>query len=143
MWGDDDKKIVVAESLGYDYFHRKDKMFTNICELGFVRSGSKSGAYTWRPSVTESKAELIAWTKKSNPLKVLTMHMNKLVASILRTPIGAKLAKVIGRGPLHQEIVDQMAENKTKPIRDFFDHLVASEKTADEIFLTQIGQTKF
>ena len=70
-------------------------------------------------------------------------RMTKLVALILKSPIGANLAKVIGRGPRHQEIVDQIAYNKTAPIRDFFDNLVADEKTADETFLTQIDQTKF
>ena len=68
---------------------------------------------------------------------------SKLVALALKNPIGANLAKVIGRGPRHRERVDHIADNKTKPIRDFFDNLVAGEKTADEIFLTQIGQTKF
>lgn len=143
MWGDNENKLVIAESLGYDFFNRKRKMFTNICELGFARSGSKSGAYTWRPNITASKAELIAGTQKRNPFKVLTIHMNKIVASILRTPIGAKLAKLIGRGPRHQETLNQTTDAKTKPIRDFFDNLVAGESTADEIFLTQIGQTKF
>ena len=68
---------------------------------------------------------------------------SKLVAFVLKSPIGANLAKIIGRGPRHQEIVDQIADNKTKSIRDFFDNLVSGEKTADEIFLTQIGKTKF
>ena len=68
---------------------------------------------------------------------------SKLVALVLKSPIGANLAKVIGRGPRHQETVDYDADVKTKPIQDFFDNLVSGEKTADEIFLTQIGQTKF
>ena len=68
---------------------------------------------------------------------------SKLVALVLKSPIGANLAKVIGRGPRHQETVDHNAGVRTKPIQDFFDNLVSGEKTADEIFLTQIGQTKF
>jgi hypothetical protein len=67
----------------------------------------------------------------------------QFISFSLRTSIGAKLAKIIGRGPRHQETIDLAADTKTKPIRDFFDNLVASEKTADEIFLTQIGETKF
>ena len=68
---------------------------------------------------------------------------SKLIALVLKNPIGANLAKVIGRGPRHQETLNQTTDAKTKPIRDFFDNLVAGESTADEIFLTQIGQTKF
>ena len=68
---------------------------------------------------------------------------SKFVALVLKSEIGANLAKVIGRGPRYQETVDYMADVKTKPIRDFFDNLVSGEKTADEIFLTQIGKTKF
>lgn len=143
MWGDDDKKIVIAEKLGYDYFKRKDTMFANIRSLGFSLKRPLTGVYIWRPNKEKAQAEISDTLKKTTYLMKTKKRTSKLVALALKNPIGANLAKVIGRGPRHQETVDHMADNKTKPIRDFFDNLVAGEKTADEIFLTQIGQTKF
>ena len=143
MWGDDDKKIVIAESLGYDYFKRKDTMFANIRSLGFSFQRPLTGVYTWRPNKEKAQAELADTKKKSAYLVKTKKRTSKFVALILKSAIGANLAKVIGRGPRHQETVDQASDTRAKPIRDFFDNLVANEKTADEIFLTQIGQTKF
>lgn len=143
MWGDDDKKIVIAENLGYDYFKRKDTMFVNIRSLGFSFQRPHTGVYTWRPNKERALAE-IADTAKNSTYSVKTKKLtSKLVALVLQNPIGANLAKLIGRGPRHQEALNQTTDAKTKPIRDFFDNLVAGEKTADEIFLTQINQTKF
>ena len=143
MWGDDDKKIVIAENLGYDYFKRKDTMFVNIRSLGFSFQRPLTGVYTWRPNKERAQAEIADTRKKATYLMKMANGTTKLVALILKSPIGANFAKVIGRGPRHQETVDQIADTKTKPIRDFFDSLVADEKTANEIFLTQISQTKF
>jgi hypothetical protein len=143
MWGDDDKKIVIAESLGYDCFKRKDTMFANIRSLGFSFHRPLTEVYTWRPNKEKARAEIAHTVKNSTYLVQLKKRALKIVALILKSPIGANLAKVIRRGPRHQEIVDQLADNKTKPILDFFDNLVSGEKTADEIFLTQISQTKF
>ena len=143
MWGDDDKKIVIAESLGYDYFKRKDTMFANIRSLGFSFQRPLTGVYTWRPNKEKAQAEIADTLKKTIYLVKTKKQTSKLVALVLKSPIGANLVKVIGRGPRHEETLNHMAGDKTKPIRDFFDNLVASEKTADEIFLTQIGQTKF
>ncbi len=143
MWADDDKKIVIAESLGYDYFNRRNIMYSNIRSLGFSFQRPHADVYTWRPNKEKSQAESADTLKKTSYLVKTKKRMTKLVALILKSPIGANLAKVIGRGPRHQEIVDQISYNKTAPIRDFFDNLVADEKTADETFLTQIDQTKF
>jgi len=143
MWGDNENKLVIAESLGYDFFNRKRKMFTNICELGFARSGSKSGAYTWRPNITASKAELIAGTQKRNPFKVLTIHMNRIAASILRTPIGAKLAKLIRRGPRHQETLNQTSDAKTKPMRDFLTTLLPANQQPMKFSLLKLAKRSF
>ncbi len=143
MWGDDDKKIVIAESLGYDYFKRKDTMFANIRSLGFSFQRPLTGVYTWRPNKEKAQAEIADTLKKTVYLVKTKKRTSKLVALVLESPIGANLAKVVGRGPRHQETVDHNADVKTKPIQDFFDNLVSGEKTADEIFLTQIGQTKF
>ena len=143
MWGDDDKKILIAENLGYDYFKRKDTMFANIQSLGFSFQRPLTGVYTWRPNKEKAQAEFANAVKKSTNLVKVKKHASKFVSLVLKNPIGANLAKVIGRGPRHQETVDHMADVKTKPIREFFNNLVSGEKTADEIFLTQIGQTKF
>jgi hypothetical protein len=142
MWGDDDKKIIIAESLGYDST-RKDTMFANIRSLGFAFQQRSAGVYTWRPNKEKAQAEFANAVKKPAYLVKTKKRTSKFVALVLKSPIGANLAKFIRRGPRHQEIVDHVADVKTKPIRDFFENLVASEKTADEIFLTQIGQTKF
>ncbi len=143
MWGDDDKKIVIAESLGYDYFNRRNVMYSNIRSLGFGFQRPLTGVYTWRPNKERALAEIAATPKKTTYLVKVKKRASKLVALVLKSPIGANLAKVIGRGPRHEETVVHNADVKTKPIRDFFDNLVSGEKTADEIFLTQIGQTKF
>jgi hypothetical protein len=143
MWGDDDKKIVIAEWLGYDWFNRKDTMFANIRSLGFSLERLLTDVYTWRPNKEKAQAEIADTKKKPAYLVKIKKHTSKFVALILKSAIGANLAKVIGRGPRHQETVDQAADTMTKPIRDFFDNLVSGEKTADETFLTQISQTKF
>jgi hypothetical protein len=143
IWGDDDKKIVIAEDLGYDYFKRKDTMFANIRSLGFSFQRPLTGVYTWRPNKEKAQTEIADTPKKMAYLMKTKKRASRFVALILKSPIGANLAKVIGRGPRHRERVDHIADNKTKPIRDFFDNLVASEKTADEIFLAKISQTKF
>ncbi len=142
MWGDDDKKIVVAESLGYDYFHRKDKMFANIRDLGFVYNRPHKSVYAWRPNMSKSRSEAAIASKKPT-IKLRTMkRAAKIVATVLRTPLGANLAKLMGRGPRHQDIINMRADSTTKPLRDFFESLVADEMTPDETFLGQLGQTK-
>jgi hypothetical protein len=143
MWGDDDKKIVIAESLGYDYFRRKNLMYSNIRSLGFQFQRPLTGVYTWRPNKEKAQTELTNAMKTPNYLVKVKRRATRFISLILRTSIGANLAKIIGRGPRHPETIDQADDNRTKPIRDFFDNLVAGEKTADENFLTQIGQTKF
>ena len=147
MWGDDDKKLVIAESLGYDYFKRKNIMFTNIRELGFVYKRPRTSEYTWRPNKAKAQAELANAIKSPTPLsyfkKRATKRAIKIVVVILKNPLGANLAKLIGRGPRHQVIVDKTVYLQTKPLRDFFENLIADEKTPDEYFLTQIERTKF
>lgn len=143
MWGDDHKKLVIAESLGYDYFKRKNIMFTNIRKLGFVYKRNQTDLYTWRPNKAKAKAELANAVKSPTLLSYLKKRAIKIAVVILKNPLGANLAKLIGRGPRHQATVDASTDIKTKPLRDFFDNLVAGEKTSDENFLTQISQTKF
>ena len=139
MWGDDEKKLVIAEGLGYDYFKRKDIMFANICKLGFARNRNQTKPYTWRPNKAKAQAELANAIKSPTPLsyfkKRATKRAIKIVVVILKNPLGANLAKLIGRGPRHQATVDKTVYLQTKPLRDFFENLVANERTPDEIFL--------
>ena len=118
-------------------------MYSNIRSLGFSFQRPHAGVYTWRPNKEKALAEIVAAPKKTKYLVKVKKRTARFVALVLKSPIGANLAKVIGRGPRHQETLDHMADNKTKPIQEFFDNLVAGEKTADEIFLTRIGKTKF
>jgi hypothetical protein len=143
IWGDDDRKVVIAESLGYDFFNRKRKMFTDICELGFARSGSKSGAYIWRPNINASQAELAAAKKRPTLLLRARIRTLKYIGAFIRTPIGSNLAKLIGRGPLYEATTNTKQESKIEKIQDFFEDLIPREKSPDEKFLSQIGQSKF
>ena len=139
MWGDDDKKLVIAESLGYDYFKRKNIMFPNIRELGFVYKRPQTSEYTWRPNKAKAQAELARSMKSQTRLSYLKKRAMrraiKIVVVILKNPLGANLAKLIGRGPRHQGIDDKTDYLQTKPLRDFFENLVSNERTPDEIFL--------
>ena len=140
MWGDDDKKLVIAESLGYDYFKRKDIMFANIRKLGFVYKRNQTDLYTWRPNKAKAQAELNSAIKNQTPQSYLKKRAIKIAVVILKNPLGANLAKLIGRGPRHQVMVDTSADLQTKPLRDFFENLVTNERTPDEIFLKPITE---
>ena len=135
MWGDDHKKLVIAESLGYDYFKRKNIMFTNIRELGFVYKRPQTSEYTWRPNKAKAQAELANAMKSPTPLSYLKKRAMKIAVVALKNPLGANLAKLIGRGSRHQATVDASTDIKTKSLRDFFENLVSNERTPDEIFL--------
>ena len=140
MWGDDDKKLVIAESLGYDYFKRTNIMFTNICKLGFVYKRNQIDLYTWRPNKAKAQAELANAMKSPTPLSYLKKRALKIAVIALKNPLGANLAKLIGRGPRHQATVDKTVYLQTKPLRDFFENLVANERTPDEIFLKPMAE---
>ncbi len=143
MWGEDGEHLIIAEKLGLDYFDRKNTMFRNICSLGFMLQQPLKDVYIWQPNKEKAQAQVTNLMKKPTFLTKSKKRSLKFVALLLKSSIGANLAKVIGRGPRHHAILNQILDDKTKPIRDFFDNLVPDEKTADEIFLTQIGQTKF
>ncbi len=143
IWGDDDKKLVIAESLGYDFFKRKNIMLKNIRERGFVFTRIQTSEYTWQPNKVKAQAEEVAATRKTTLVVQLRKRASKVIVVILKNPLGSSLAKFIRRGPKHQAIVDVSTDIQTQPLRDFFENLVANEKTPDEAFLTQLGQTKF
>ena len=141
-WGDTDKKLVLAESLGYDYFKRKQAMFTDIRTESFTVNRS-SGFTIFRPNKISTTAQLIESSSTSSftartKCKV-TKRVDQLIVRTLRTKIGRQLAKLIKRGPIHQNKIDAASTARalaqTQPLYDFFENLVADERTPDELFL--------
>ena len=137
-WGDTDKKLVLAESLGYDYFKRKQAMFTDIRTESFTVNRS-SGFTIFRPNKLSAAAQLIdssstpSFTARTK--RKVIKRVDKIIVPTLRTKIGQQLAKLIKRGPIHQNEVTTAIDAATKPLCDFFENLVADERTPDEIFL--------
>ena len=145
-WGDNNKKLVLAESLGYDYFKRKNQMFSNIRSENFVVSRN-IGHTVFHPNQKLAEAQSTDPTKASSlSLRVknkATKRVTKLVVRILRNQIGQRLAELINRGPIHQNKLNSAFEAaaivQTQPLHDFFENLVADERTPDEIFLKPIN----
>ena len=141
-WGDTDKKLVLAESLGYDYFKRKEAMFTDIRTESFTVNRS-NGFTIFRPNKLSAAAQLFDSSKTpsitARTKRKVTKRVEKLIMRTLRTKIGQQLAKFINRGPIHQTNLDSASIAKalarTQPLYDFFENLVADERTQDEIFL--------
>ena len=137
-WGDTDKQLVLAEGLGYDYFKRKRAMFTDIRTANFTVNRS-SGFTIFCPNKASATAQLIessrtpsfASQKKQKTTKLVSVVMVRLA----KHPIGQQLAKLINRGPIHQTKVSEAIDAATQPLNDFFENLVADERTQDEIFL--------
>ena len=142
-WGDTDKKLVLAESLGYDYFKRKQAMFADIRAEGFFEGKLRDGHRIWKPNkeeaIIESKKHSEKQTFKTRASKRLSKMKDKLIAKLLRNQIGQQLAKQIKRGPIHQNKIDADLRARvfaqTQPLYDFFENLVADERTPDEIFV--------
>ena len=137
-WGDNDKKLVLAEGMGYDYFKRKHAMFADIRTANFTVNRS-TGLKIFRPN------QKFAEMQSSDLLKVPSFaartrsKANKqifnLVVRLLRNQIGQQLAKLINRGPLHRNKLSSLIDAQTQPLHDFFENLVTDERTLDEIFL--------
>lgn len=137
-WGDTDKKLVLAESWGYDYFKRKDSMLADIRTTSFTVNRN-AGFTIFRPNKALAAAQL-AESRKTPSFTARTKRKIKkrvanLIARVLRNKIGQKLAKLINRGPIPQNKVTSALDAETKPLHDFFENLVADERTQDEIFL--------
>ena len=137
-WGDTDKKLVLAEALGYDYFKRKQAMFTDIRTANFTVNRS-SGFTIFRPNKTSATAQLIESNRApsftAGTKRKVTKRVTKLIVPILRTKVGQQLAKLINRRPIHQNKVSEAIDAAIQPLHDFFENLVADERTQDEIFL--------
>ena len=142
-WGDTDKKIVLAESLGYDYFKRKEAMSSDIRAAGFFEGERRVGFRVWKPNkeaaVIESKKLRAKRTLKTRSQERISKRKDKLIAILLRNRVSQQLAKLIKRGPIHQNEIDSAstarAVAQTQPLNDLFENLVADERTQDEIFL--------
>ena len=141
-WGDTDKKLVLSESLGYDYFKRKQAIYTDIRTESFTVHRS-SGFTIFRPDKLSAVAQLFessstpSFTARTK--RKVTKRVDKIIVRTLRTKIGRRLAKLMKRGPVHQNKIDATstarASAQTQPLYDFFENLVADERTPDEIFL--------
>jgi len=142
-WGDTDKKLVLAESMGYDYFKRKHAMYADIRSAGFFGGELIDTHRTWKPGIEkasiESKKLSGKQTFKTRALKRFSKRKDKLIAKLLRSQIGQQLAKLINRGPVHQNKIDSdsiaKAIVRTQTLHDFFENLVPDERTRDEVFL--------
>ena len=138
-WGDTDKKIVLAESLGYDYFKRKEAMLADIRSSSFGVNRITNRVTIFRPNKTSALAQLIESNKApsfaARTKRKVTKRVTKLIVRILRTKIGQQLAKLINRGPIHKSKVTSRLDATTQPLNDFFENLVPEERTQDEIFL--------
>jgi hypothetical protein len=142
-WGDTDKKLVLAESMGYDYFKRKHATYADIRSAGFFGGELIDTHRTWKPSIKKASLESKKLSEKqtfeTRASKRLSKRKDKLIAKLLRNQIGQQLAKLINRGPIHQNKIDSDSIAKTivrtQTLHDFFENLIADERTQDEIFL--------
>ena len=137
-WGDTDKKLVLAESMGYDYFNRNQAIYNVIRNKNFTVN--RSGGFTiFRPNKISAAAQLIESSRApsftARTKRKLTKGVTNLIVRTLRTKIGQQLAKLINRGPIYQIKVTTVIDAATQPLHDFFENLVADERTQDEIFL--------
>jgi hypothetical protein len=138
-WGDTDKKLVLAESWGYDHFKRKETMLADIQSASFTVNQITNRVTIFRPNKTSAFAQLIESNKApsfaARTKRKVTKRVTKLIVRILRTKIGQQLAKLINRGPIHKSKVTSRLDATTQPLNDFFENLVPEERTQDEIFL--------
>ena len=138
-WGNNEKKLVLAESFGYDYFNRKETMLKDIRTASFAifRGGDQIGIF--RPNKASAKAQQIESSKTptftARIKRKIAKRLSNLIVRLLRNQIGQKLAKLIKRGPIHHEKLTEAIDAQTQPLHDFFENLVADERTPDEIFL--------
>ena len=137
-WGDTDKKLVLAESWGLDYFKRKKVMLKDIRTASFTISRGNQIAI-FRPNKASAEVQLIESSKTpsyaARTKRKMTKRIAVLMVRLAQNPIGQQLAKLIKRGPIHQDKVISTIDLISQPLHDFFENLVANERTPDEIFL--------
>jgi hypothetical protein len=146
-WGDDDKKLVLAESLGYDHFKRENTMLTDIRAKSFTVNRVTNRVIVFKPNKSSATAQTVELGRKPTLIIKIkgrfTKRMTNLIVRCLRHPFGQRIAKLIKRGPLQQTELDSASDVSTQPLLDFFENLVADERTQDEIFeKPRIGDIK-
>ena len=146
-WGDNKKKLVLAESWGSDYFKRKDAMLKDIRAENFAVHRITNSVTLFRPDTASAQAQVIESSIKpsfnARTKRKVTKRVTNLIAHVLLGQIGQLLAQLIKRGPLHQTKVISSIDAATQPLFDFFENLVADERTQDEIFLKpRVGDIK-
>ena len=142
-WGDDDKKLVLAEGLGYDYFRRGQTMYLDIRHAGFSGDNPINEHRIWRPNKSKANSETLFLNKhltlRDRTKNRFTKQKRNLIKGTLRYPIGQRIAKLMKRGPLYAlestAKINILNDAQTRPMHDFFENLVADERTPDEIFL--------
>ena len=138
VWGDNQRKVVVAENLGFDYFNRKDKMFFDIRARCFTVSHPHKRVWYFRPdrenSIIES-SEIKKMLEQPRLFKFTKPKLVVLIVALLRTSLGQRLAKVIGRGPLVTASAQTQPVAHFERLQNFFENLVPDERTKDEVFL--------
>ena len=137
-WGDTDKKIVLAESLGYSYVKRKQAMFTDIRTGNFTVNRSE-GFKIFRTNKISAAAQLFESSKTpsftARTQGKVIKRVTNLIVRTFSAKTGQQLAKQIKHGPIHQSKVNTAIDEATQPLHDFFENLVSDERTPDEIFL--------
>ena len=150
-WGDTGKNLILAESLGYDYFRRKQAMLTDIRNAGFFGGEIINGHRIWRPNKSKANLETLhlnkPLTRRDRAKDRFTKRKRNLIKRTLRYPIGQRVAMLIKRGPItalqNQTKINLLNDSQTRPLHDFFENLIADERTPDEIFLEpRIGDIK-
>ena len=133
-WGDTDKKLVLAETVGWQKLHRKRTIFQDIQSLGFYRINATDNVHIWKPNIAMSVEQEMETKSQPRLIFKIKNRSLKLLEISLRNPVLQQLAKLISRGPLHQISKGQLEEIKEHPLIDFFELLVPNERTQDEIF---------
>jgi hypothetical protein len=138
-WGDTDKKLVLAESWGYDYFKRKETMLKDIRSESFAVNRVTNRVTIFRPNEASAATQLTESNKtpsfNARTIRKVSRQVANLTEHLLQYPIGQQLAKLIKRGPIHQKKMNSTSDMKTQPLQDFFESLIPNERTPDEIFI--------
>ena len=146
-WGDTNKKLVIAESWGYDYFKRKQTMFADIRSSNFAIHRITNSVTLFRPDIAVAQAQVIESRIKpsftARTKRKIKKRLSKLIMRLLRKKAGQLLAKLINRGPIHYKKLTSAIDQQTKPLHDYFENLIPDERTPDEIYLNpRIGDIK-
>ena len=138
-WGDTDNKLVLAESMGYDYFDRKGAMLKDIQTANFTINRVTNRLTIFQANKSSAAAQSFESGKtpsfSARTKRKINKRISNLIVCLLRYKVGQILAKQINRGPIHYKKLTSVIDTQTKPLHDFFENLVQDERTPDEIFI--------